>query len=85
MENQLLPCPFCGGKPVVKKIGNEYMRKRTVQIRCPECRIERRDSTLKPGWDWVEAIAIKNWNQRPEAKVYKKHYHEFLKERYDKQ
>ena len=62
---ELLPCPFCGGKPVVKRIGNDYVKKRTIQIKCSSCRVTRTDATLRqPGFEWLEKIAAESWNQR---------------------
>ena len=60
----LLPCPFCGGTPDIMRQGNNYTKRRRIVIRCPKCRIERADAAIKHGMDWLEKIAVKNWNQR---------------------
>lgn len=57
--------PFCGGRPIAHLIGNQYKKKITIVIKCKKCRIERRDSTLRHSTEWLEEIAIRNWNQRP--------------------
>jgi hypothetical protein len=62
----LLPCPFCGGMPELKYIGNDRSKKRAITIRCPGCRIERTDASLRFGFDWIEGIVAKNWNTRKE-------------------
>lgn len=64
-EIELSPCPFCGGEPVVKHIGNDYVKKRSIKVRCSKCRVERTDAALRHGFEWLENIAAENWNQRP--------------------
>lgn len=59
-----LSCPFCGSKPEVKYIGNNRTKKRAIRVKCPKCRIERTDAALRYGFDWLEEVAAKNWNQR---------------------
>lgn len=67
--NALLPCPFCGGLPEIRHIGNDCSQKRKITIRCPRCRIERTDATLShPGFDWLDKVGAENWNQRPADK-----------------
>lgn len=61
---ELLPCPFCGGKPKIKYTGNEYTKQRTVEVACSDCKVKRRHGALKHGFDWLECIAEKAWNQR---------------------
>lgn len=63
-EIEFLPCPFCGGEPKVRHIGNDHTKKRVVEVVCPKCRIKRRDGALIQGFAWLEDIAAKNWNQR---------------------
>ena len=62
---ELSDCPFCGGPPRIKHIGNNLSKKRTIEIRCARCRVQRTDSTLTFVFDWLEDVAVKNWNQRP--------------------
>lgn len=61
---ELLPCPFCGGCAHVRRIGNEHTKKRAIMVRCPACRIERTDACLHYGFDWLEDVAARHWNQR---------------------
>ena len=66
-SNRLLPCPFCGSVPVWYLVGNEFTRLQKIVIKCPQCRIQRTDGILKGHGhtiEWLEEIAIKNWNQR---------------------
>lgn len=63
-EIDLLICPFCGGKPIVKHIGNNFTKSRKVEIKCPDCRIKRVDAALNHDFDWLEKVAIEGWNQR---------------------
>ena len=60
----LLPCPFCGSDPAVKYIGNEHSNKLSIKIRCPICRIQRTDSSILHGFEWLESVAESNWNER---------------------
>ena len=66
--DELLDCPFCGGRPVAFLRGNEHLNKSgkkvSVTIRCPNCRIERTDAVLKNSIEWLKEVAIKNWNNR---------------------
>ncbi len=61
-------CPFCGGEPSVKHLGNDYTRKRIIEIKCGDCRATKRNATLKYSFEWLEDVAIKDWNQRPMGK-----------------
>lgn len=66
--DELLDCPFCGSRPVAFLRGNEYLnrmgKKVSITIKCPSCRIERTDAVLKNSIEWLEEVAIKNWNTR---------------------
>ena len=54
MENEeLKPCPFCGGKAYIEK--NRY--KYAYWIKCYDCRVETE------AYDYVEE-AINVWNRR---------------------
>jgi len=62
---KLFPCPFCGGEPDVKYKGNDYTKTRKVTVKCKKCRCQRTDAAMRNGMEWLEEIAIKNWNQKP--------------------
>ena len=61
---ELLPCPFCGKKPVIKYIGNEYTPTRKIIVKCPLCRIQRTDIARNHDFAWIEKAAIEQWNLR---------------------
>ena len=63
----LLDCPFCGAHPEVKHIGNAYTKSRKITIRCPSCRVERTDATIRFDFVWLERVAEEHWNQRGQA------------------
>jgi len=63
-EIELLLCPFCGGEPTVKHIGNDHSRVRKLEIACSICRIKRIAATLKHDFEWLEDIEAENWNKR---------------------
>jgi len=62
---KLLTCPFCGGTPKIITRGNDHTKKRSVTIKCPDCRAERTDAGVRLGLESLERNAIFNWNQRP--------------------
>ena len=47
--------------------GNDRTSKRKITVRCPDCRIERRDSAIRNPMAWLERVAAENWNQRVEV------------------
>ena len=59
----LLPCPFCGTVPEVRRIGND-LTKRKITIRCPKCRIERTTGAIHRSMDWLLHVATEEWNAR---------------------
>ena len=66
-SNRLLPCPFCGSAPVWHLVGNEFTRSQKIVVKCPQCRVQRTDGILNGHGhtiEWLEEVAIKNWNQR---------------------
>ena len=66
-NNKLLPCPFCGSAPVWHLIGNMFTRAQKIVVKCPKCRVQRTDAILNGHGhttEWLEDVAIKNWNQR---------------------
>lgn len=60
----LLPCPFCGAKPNITFVGNDYTKKRKVNVKCPKCRAERTDAGIRTNLNDLAVVAIKNWNER---------------------
>ena len=67
-EYKLNACPFCGAAPIVNYIGNEKTKKRSIVIKCSGCRIQRKDSAMRYGFEWLEKVAVEHWNQRPKPK-----------------
>ena len=66
-SNKLLPCPFCGSAPLWHLIGNGFTRSQKIVVKCPKCRVQRTDAILnghRHTIEWLEEVAIKNWNQR---------------------
>lgn len=61
---ELLDCPFCGSDPAVEYIGNDFTKKRSIKIKCKKCRVQRTDAALKHDFNWLEGVAVENWNKR---------------------
>lgn len=61
---ELLPCPFCGGSPNVKYIGNDFTKKRSIIIQCTNCHAQRTDGAIRFGMDWLKNISFDRWNRR---------------------
>ena len=58
MKNEeLLPCPFCGGKAEIKE--NTEMGGRQYQVLCTNC-----PTTVGRHWYWKKKYVIKAWNTR---------------------
>ncbi len=70
---ELKPCPFCGGKPEVRCIGNLHCKKIAVHISCSTfgCTIEMRCAGLvKNGGthEQCEKWATEKWNHRVQTR-----------------
>jgi len=63
-EIELANCPFCGSEPTIKHIGNDRTKKRSIEIKCPKCRIKRIDGAIRFSFAWLERVSAENWNQR---------------------
>lgn len=59
--DNLLPCPFCGGKAEIKQTGKVKMR-----IRCEKCFIGIEQKVLRFTLEWLRKTLIKSWNKRIE-------------------
>lgn len=71
MEDKLKPCPFCGGKPTLKYIGNDYSKKRVIEVKCSniDCRATMRNGAIRYGFEWLESLTAKVWNRRTEQQA----------------
>jgi len=61
---ELLDCPFCGGRPIAYLQGNEYSKKRTITIKCEKCLVRRTTGAISQPNEWLEEKAIQLWNSR---------------------
>lgn len=66
-EFGMLPCPFCGGKAYLHKIGNEYTKKRGWDTGCKKCRIHKSDRVIHQDHDWLLPKVINHWNTRTDV------------------
>lgn len=82
----LLPCPFCGGKPNLK----EYITRDGVRgctIECFNCGIiigDRKRGNHNATAEEVKKLAIANWNNRTENAEFKKYKEEAAVELFDR-
>jgi hypothetical protein len=58
-ENGLLPCPFCGGKVLLKQIGINKL-----EIKCPKCIVTYIQKTLRYDCEWLLGKMQETWNRR---------------------
>lgn len=70
MKYELLPCPFCGGKPDVIIKGNNLTAKRSVIVKCTSCRVQRTNAGFITPIATLVKISTEQWNMRnPESKA----------------
>lgn len=55
-------CPFCGGIPVMNKIGNEDSKIMAIEIKCTECLATMTYRSPYIRFEWVKEISIRSWN-----------------------
>ena len=63
-SNDLKPCPFCGADADIKFIGNDYTKKRSVEIKCTKCFTLQKTGTIMFGHAQCEEWAKEEWNAR---------------------
>jgi uncharacterized Zn finger protein len=64
-ENELLPCPFCGGKGEILLIGNSITGYSKAEVRCRSCGMGRTYRKLKGmSSDIIRSQLAKKWNRR---------------------
>lgn len=60
MKNQeLLPCPFCGGEAEIKQIARNGLR-----IKCRSCVVGKTQKVIKHSLEWLREKMITDWNTR---------------------
>lgn len=55
----LLDCPFCGGRPIIKQTSKNGM-----QVRCTSCLMGIKQKTLRFNIAWLEKTLASSWNMR---------------------
>jgi Lar family restriction alleviation protein len=63
-EGELLPCPFCGGEPILTQKGNDGTKNRSVTVKCNRCFVSRTTGAIRHDVAWCEKKAIEAWNTR---------------------
>jgi Lar family restriction alleviation protein len=64
LDNELLPCPFCGGQPGIRSIGNDYTKDRGFDVKCLDCRMGRSDRVKMFSLEWLRPKVVEGWNRR---------------------
>lgn len=66
LYENLLRCPFCGSEPKLIFIGNDYSKKRTVEIKCTniDCRATMINSSIRSTSKQLATWSIDKWNRR---------------------
>lgn len=62
--DEMLPCPFCGGQPIITFIGNNHTKKRKVEIKCKSCRVQRTNAAIYNDLQSLAELSINQWNKR---------------------
>jgi hypothetical protein len=73
-EIHLDPCPFCGKKPEMKHIGNDYRKKKTIEISCYAC-VKMRVGAIHHDFKWIEDAIQKQWNSRVQGVIHQNELH----------
>jgi len=60
----MLSCPFCGGEPKKKFIGNSHTKTRKIEVACTKCFTKQVTGTVRFGFDKCEEWANEKWNSR---------------------
>lgn len=64
-NSELKPCPFCGEKAEMMRIGNEHTKKRSIVVKCTGCRIQLTNSAIMHyGFDFLHRVTVEAWNRR---------------------
>lgn len=73
-NDNLLPCPFCGDKPIwyLKGYSDAINKKRTIVVRCPTCGTTQETAVLKLSTQMGCLMAEGKWNLREWKKEEKK-------------
>lgn len=65
-ESIFSDCPFCGGRPTIKKIGNDYSKKRFIEVTCKGCPgLRLRQGAIFYSHEWLWPRVADIWNKRP--------------------
>jgi hypothetical protein len=67
-HDSMKDCPFCGGVPKIKFVGNNRTPSRSVEIQCTGCRVKRKDASINHSQEWVAKACIDYWNNRANEK-----------------
>lgn len=64
LADALLQCPFCGENANLTFIGNDYSKKRKVEIRCKGCRATMVNAGIRTKSEELAKYSIEAWNKR---------------------
>lgn len=58
-SEQILPCPFCGGDPVIQRPSQK-----SCVIKCTTCGVRFIGRFLRIDYEILLSVMIKKWNRR---------------------
>jgi hypothetical protein len=64
LADVIISCPFCGGEPQLTFIGNDYSKKRKVEIKCMGCRVTLINDGIRSSSEQLAKWSIEAWNKR---------------------
>jgi hypothetical protein len=58
------PCPLCKKEVSKAFIGNNYTKKRSIEIKCRPCNLTMKMSALRFSHEWLDEQITTTWNNR---------------------
>lgn len=66
-QQEMKPCPLCGGTADLTQVGNAFTKKRAAVVKCLSCQLTIKAGAIHNTLAWCVKKVIEKWNKRPEA------------------
>lgn len=66
----LMDCPFCGGRPSLHPVGNNFTKSRKLTVKCTGCRVQLTNAAIRNDFNWLRKITAEAWNRRAAASAH---------------